>query len=258
MRSALIAFVVAFATAGVAAADPARDQVVGSFAEQRAAAERALAATDTKLADARTARSARVRAAYKVLRVDDAGAEPEHALVIARRRAAARWVLARERAEVELLADESALLVAAIDRITKAAARAEATQLPSALPWPVAGTIARRFGTFEHEKSKATLSRRGIDIDVAVAETDVVTVAAGNVVYAGPIRGLDHGVIVDHGDFLTVTAKLGPPAVRAGSSVAAGVAVGKPARKRVYFEARVEVGPGGTPIDPLLVLRSSE
>jgi septal ring factor EnvC (AmiA/AmiB activator) len=68
--------------------------------------------------------------------------------------------------------------------------------------------------------------------------------------YAGPIRGLEHGVIIDHGDFVTVIAKLGDVALPIGTHVERGDQLGRAARHRIYFEVRVKVGPGGLPIDP--------
>jgi septal ring factor EnvC (AmiA/AmiB activator) len=68
--------------------------------------------------------------------------------------------------------------------------------------------------------------------------------------YAGPIRGLDHGVILDHGDYLTVVAKLGDLVLPIGTHVGRGDRLGRAAHHRVYLEVRVKVGPGGLPIDP--------
>jgi septal ring factor EnvC (AmiA/AmiB activator) len=68
--------------------------------------------------------------------------------------------------------------------------------------------------------------------------------------YAGPIRGLDQGVILDHGGYLTVIAKLGEVALPVGAPIAAGDRIGRAARHRVYFELRIKLGPGGLPIDP--------
>jgi murein DD-endopeptidase MepM/ murein hydrolase activator NlpD len=239
--------------------DP-RTVLVTAFADQRAAVDRAANAVELKLADAVEIRKARVRAAYKLLRVDDLGPRPaarglrsDPGLSIARRRAAVRWLLARDRVELGLLADEASRLLAARRRIDRDAELATTIDLPAGLIWPVRGTIARRFGPYEHEKSGATLTRRGLDLEVA-PDAGVLAPAAGTVAYAGPIRGLDQGVIVDHGAFLTVIGKLDAPTVRAGDRVDQGTPIGTPRRHRVYLEVRVEVGPGGTPIDPEAVL----
>jgi len=68
--------------------------------------------------------------------------------------------------------------------------------------------------------------------------------------YAGPIRGLDQGVIIDCGDFIAVIGKLGEVAAPVGAPIAAGDRLGRAARHRVYLEIRVKLGPGGLPIDP--------
>jgi len=68
--------------------------------------------------------------------------------------------------------------------------------------------------------------------------------------YAGPIRGLDDGIILDCGEFYTVIAKLADLAVPVGAPIHRGDRIGHAARYRVYFEVRVKLGPGGLPIDP--------
>jgi hypothetical protein len=64
------------------------------------------------------------------------------------------------------------------------------------------------------------------------------------------MRGLDRGVIIDHGTFVTVVAKLADIAPPAGAPIGAGDRIGRAARHRVYLEVRVKLGPGGLPIDP--------
>jgi septal ring factor EnvC (AmiA/AmiB activator) len=68
--------------------------------------------------------------------------------------------------------------------------------------------------------------------------------------YAGPIRGLDAGLVIDHGDYYTVIGKLGDLGVPVGAPVTRGDRIGRAARHRVYFEVRVKLGAGGRPIDP--------
>ncbi|MGN6109700.1 MAG: murein hydrolase activator EnvC family protein, partial [Kofleriaceae bacterium] len=129
------------------------------------------------------------------------------------------------------------------------AAKVPSIALPGELARVVRGPIARRFGTIEHERSSTTLARRGIDLEVD-ARAPVSAPADGTVRYAGPIRGLESGVILDHGGYLTVIAKLGELAVPVGAPVARGDRLGRAARHRVYIEVRVAIGPGGLPIDP--------
>lgn len=258
--AAVVVAVAGLTMAGLSAtarADGASSGIGALLDRQREVAARAHAQVEAKRQAAAATRAARVRAAYKLLRGAGSplGVAPERRLAVARSRATARLLLARDRAEVGQLADEAALLAAAIARIDgdRAAAPAVASPPPGALTRPVAGAIARRFGTLVHERTGAVLARRGLDLEVAAA-APVVAPADGVVRYAGPIRGLDHGVILDHGPALggviSVIAKLAPPDVRAGDRVTRGAPLGRPAKRRVYLEVRVPVGPGGTPVDP--------
>lgn len=225
------------------AGDP-RDALVHQLADETASIDRALATVTDKLTTADTARAHRLAAAYRLLHV----AGGDH-MATARRRAAARLLVERDLGERRLLADEAAHLRGAATRTTADAARIAGLVLPEELGRPARGTIARRFGTLQHDRSKATLSRRGLDFEVE-ARAEVVALAAGTVRYAGPIRGLDAGVIIDHGSYLTIVAKLGEVAVPVGAPVSRGERLGRAARHRVYVEVRVKLGPGGLPIDP--------
>ena len=124
---------------------------------------------------------------------------------------------------------------------------------PSELAWPVKGAVTRRFGLFAHEPSKTQLTRRGVDLEVE-DHAPVVAPAAGVIRYAGPIRGLDAGVIIDAGTYLVIVAKLADPATPLGTEVHKGDRIGHAARRRVYLEVRVAVGAGGFPVDPETVL----
>ena len=232
-----------------------RDEVTSSFEQQLAVVERTRATVLGKLAEAKTARAARVRTAYRVLREQaTVGSDVAQWLDGARKRAAARLLLDRDRSEVLLLANESQQLALAQIRIAADSVRAATAPLPSKLRWPVdSGEVVRGFGPFIHERSKATLSRHGVDIDVEQAAA-VHAMADGTIRYLGEMRGLDRGIIIDHGDYLTVIGKLAPQGDDAtlvvGSKVTRGQIIGHAARERVYFEVRVAVGPGGTPITP--------
>lgn len=231
---------------------PARDYLRALLDAQLDSARRARATVDAKLADDVAERERRARAAYKVLRTGSAPAwvEPEERLATARRRTAARWLLARDRREVELLAAEAVALADAEARLVADRGAVDTIPLPPAeLDVPARGAIVRRFGALRHDASKATLSRRGLDLETA-ERAEVRPVADGVVRYAGPIRGLDHGLVIEHAGFWTVLGKLDPPAVAAGDRVTRGQVVGRAARRRVYLEVRVPLGPGGLPIDP--------
>jgi septal ring factor EnvC (AmiA/AmiB activator) len=224
-----------------------REAAAAQLAAEAETIDRTLAIVDDKLAIADAARVARIRVAYRVLA--DPIAASDDRMAVARRRAAAQLLLARDASERGLLADEAARLHAAAARTAADRDKLAELTFPAELAWPARGSIARHFGTYVHERSKATLSRRGIDIEVddhAVASAP----ADGVVRYAGMIRGLEHGVIIDHGDYLTVIAKLGDLAIPAGTVVHRGERLGRAARHRVYLEVRVKVGPGGLPIDP--------
>lgn len=223
--------------------------------DEQAAVAAAAQVTDEKLAAARAVLAQRAAVSYRVLRHTPApgaraAASSEGTAAAVRSRAAARWLLARDGDEVALLADEQARLTASRQRLVAAAARVAALPLPPRqLPWPAPGSIARGFGPFAHERSGATLSRRGLDLEVAESAA-ARAVAAGTVVFAGPIRGLDEGVLVDHGDYLTLIAKLADVAVTSGQAVAAGQPLGQAARRRLYLELRLPLVPAGIPIDP--------
>lgn len=223
--------------------------------DEQAAVAAAAQVTDEKLAAARVVRAQRAAIAYRVLRhrppaPASAGEFSSAASAMVRSRAAARWLLARDRDEVGLLADEQALLSSSRARLTAAAPRAAELPLPPRdLPWPAPGSIARAFGPFSHERSGATLSRRGLDLEVADG-APVAAIAAGTVVFAGPIRGLDEGVLIDHGTYFTLVGKLADLTVSTGLPVAAGQSLGRAARRRLYLELRLPLLPSGIPVDP--------
>lgn len=228
----------------------ARAALAAQLADQVQVIDTTRATIGDKVSALGAVRLARLRAAYRVLRAPvPAGASAADRMADARKRAGARLLVERDRDEHRLLADELALLQTATERTIVATHALATIALPERLAWPAAGTIARHFGTIAHEKSKTTLARRGLDIEVET-KTSAKASADGTVRYAGPIRGLDLGVIVDHGDYLTVVAKLGELAVPTGAKVTTGAPLGRAARHRIYLEVRVKVGAGGLPIDP--------
>ena len=254
-RASLLALLVCVATAS---ANGRRAQLATQLADEAAVIDKTLATVGDKVREAEGVRAQRLRAAYRVLRAPlPHGASPADRMAAARRRAAARMLVDRDAHERALLVDESALLRAAAERTVTAAAKLPEIALPDRLVRPVRGSIARKFGTLVHERSKATLARRGLDFDVDLRAT-VSAPAAGTVRYAGPIRGLDNGIVLDHGDYFTVIAKLGELTVPLGAELQAGDRLGRAARERVYLELRVRIGPGGIPIDPEPLLASPD
>jgi septal ring factor EnvC (AmiA/AmiB activator) len=239
--------------AGLLAALPARagSPLGRQLADERAALDRARAAVLAKLGEADTTRARRIAAASRLLHapLTPPPGEPDARMAAARRRAAVQLLLSRDLAERRLLADEDAQLRRAAAAQEAAAARLPEIELPAEIGRPARGKVVRRFGAAVHEASQATLSRRGIEIE-ALPGAAAVAPADGVVRYAGPIRGLDEGLILDHGSFFTVIAKLGAASAPAGAPVRRGDRIGRAARHRVYLEVRVKLGPGGLPIDP--------
>ena len=238
-----------------APADP-RQALADQLAAAAETIERTLATVGDKLSAADAVRLRRLRAAVRILHAplgDDATADDR--MASARRRSAARLLLDRDAGERGLLASEAARLRGAQTVTAAATTKLPTVALPAGLDWPAKGKIGRHFGAFEHERSHATLSRRGIDVEVD-DHAAAVAPESGVVRYAGPIRGLDHGVIVDCGDYYTVVAKLGDLAIPVGTRVARGDRLGRAARHRVYLEVRVKIGPGGLPIDPEPLLQA--
>ncbi|HEU0032706.1 MAG TPA: M23 family metallopeptidase [Kofleriaceae bacterium] len=232
--------------------DDPRAALAQQLADEGQTIDRTIATVTDKLAAADRARAERLSAAYRLLRAP----ARDGATLTARRRAAARLLIERDLAERRMLADELAQLATAASQQAAQRVQLPAIVLPETIARPAAGTIARTFGVLVHDRSKATLSRRGLDFEVD-ARAPVVASEAGIVRYAGPIRGLDLGVIVDHGSFYTVVGKLGELAVPVGAHVGRGDPLGRAARHRVYLEVRVKLGPGGLPIDPAPLLESA-
>ncbi|MBP9084963.1 MAG: peptidoglycan DD-metalloendopeptidase family protein [Kofleriaceae bacterium] len=234
--------------------EQARTAVVKSWHAQAEALDRTRITVQSKADAAIAQRAQQARTAALTLAHHVANNSAD-AMDNARRRAAAKLVLARERAEVLLLTDERDHLVVASDAIGDGTATAITLAMPPTdLVWPADGSIARSFGTYMHTRTKTTLSRRGIDLEVE-EHASAHAAAAGIVRYSGPIRGLDNGVIIDHGTYLTVLAKLGKLTRTVGATLGAGDTVGRAASSRLYLEVRVKVGPEGTPVDPQLFLR---
>jgi septal ring factor EnvC (AmiA/AmiB activator) len=241
-----------------AAKAEARAALADQLAAEAATLDKTIATVDDKLAAADETRLHRLRAAMRILHAplrDDASADERFAA--ARRRAAARLLLARDASERGLLADEAQHLETAKTTEAEAVAKLPSITLPGQLARPVKGTIARHFGVYVHDRAHATLSRRGLDFEVE-DHAPATSPAEGVVRYAGAIRGLDHGVLLDCGDYYVLVAKLGDLAIPVGARVHAGDRLGLAQRHRVYLEVRVKVGPGGLPIDPEPLLEPAD
>lgn len=125
--------------------------------------------------------------------------------------------------------------------------------LKGRLPPPVRGTVIAAFGR-QDPRYALKKFQRGIVISV-VEGAEVHAVAAGKVVHAGPFRGFQELVVLDHGGGLfTVYGHLEKVNLPRGAWVDAGAALGLATYQpidegySVYFEVRVQ----GTPEDPLI------
>ncbi|MBV8758473.1 MAG: M23 family metallopeptidase [Deltaproteobacteria bacterium] len=253
MRRASLALLLLVTTAH---AEDARTTLANQLAAETDTLQKTAATVNDKLVAAEQTRLHRVRAALRILHApaaDDATLDDRFAA--ARRRAAARLLLERDAHERDLLADEARQLRDASSRTADDTAKLPSITLPTELGRPANGRIARHFGTIEHDRAHVTLSRRGLDFEVD-DHAPAYAPADGVVRYAGPIRGLDHGLVLDHGDYFTVVAKLGELAIPVGTKVARGDKLGHAQRHRIYLEVRVKVGPGGLPIDPEPLVQS--
>ena len=120
------------------------------------------------------------------------------------------------------------------------------------LPWPVSGTLTRKFGVERDPKFGTRTIQQGIEID-AFPEIAVRAVHAGRVVYADQFVGYGMLVILDHGHREhTLYGRLGELKVAPGDDVAEGALLGLLPNTRVtgsglHFEVRVQ----GKPEDPL-------
>ncbi|MBC7448577.1 MAG: peptidoglycan DD-metalloendopeptidase family protein [Hymenobacteraceae bacterium] len=95
------------------------------------------------------------------------------------------------------------------------------------LPWPVSrGFVAERFGRHRHPVLKnVTVENHGVDIQTADGET-ARTVFAGKVLTVAQVPGMNTIVMIQHGEYFTVYAKLHDVRVRTGQQVDVREALG--------------------------------
>jgi len=123
--------------------------------------------------------------------------------------------------------------------------------LKGKLPSPVPGRLHDHFGR-NPGRFGAYTTRLGVTIE-APAQSPVLPVAAGEIVYAAWLRGYGNVVIIDHGDrYYTLTAGLADVRVRPGQWVERSDALGlvpnsgKAEEKEIYLEIRLR----GRALDP--------
>ena len=131
-------------------------------------------------------------------------------------------------------APETAAEAAADRRAVRVALTPETAVLSSSfsgnrgrLPWPVGrGFISQRFGRHPHPVLKnVTVENRGVDIQTGAGEA-VRACFDGKVLTIANIAGMNTIVMIQHGDFFTVYAKLRSVNVREGQRVSAREVIG--------------------------------
>jgi septal ring factor EnvC (AmiA/AmiB activator) len=124
------------------------------------------------------------------------------------------------------------------------------------LPWPVAGSVLRRFGRQPTSRFGTAILRNGIDIGAAEGQP-VRSVHEGTVAYADQFAGYGNLIIVDHGGRVySLYGYLDTIEVARGQRIDAQAPVGTSGHDpggnpAVYFELRVD----GAAVDPLQWLK---
>ncbi len=127
--------------------------------------------------------------------------------------------------------------------------RARATAPPDRYLLPVAGKVVRGFG----EAAEGVPRQSGITL-FAREGAQAVAPAAGRIVFAGPYRGYDRIVIVEHANgWTSLVTGLAALDVGVGQQVAAGSPIGRAGRKA--REIALELRRDGDPVNPLDYLR---
>ncbi len=94
------------------------------------------------------------------------------------------------------------------------------------LNWPVKGFVSQRFGISKDPVLKGVQHNNpGIDIQTE-PNAQVACVSVGKVSRVSVIQGFNRAVIINHGDYFSVYAKLSTVAVKKGQEVKAGDIIG--------------------------------
>jgi septal ring factor EnvC (AmiA/AmiB activator) len=95
------------------------------------------------------------------------------------------------------------------------------------LPWPVLkGNIAQRFGKQAHPVLKGVyVDNLGVDIQT-VKEEQVRAVFQGKVITVAEVPGMNKVVMIQHGEYFTVYAKMKTVSVKVGEEVASKQNIG--------------------------------
>jgi len=163
-----------------------------------------------------------------------------------------------QRAQRELENKVRSLLEQKRKMVQKTPGRKIPSYRGGALPWPTSGTVNSEYGMRVHPQFNTKLKHTGIDIAAPIG-TPVISVAPGEVLFAGWLRGYGQVIIIDHGGNLTtVYAHLSRMDVREGQDVSQGQVIGGVGSTGVstgshlHFEVRV----GGDARNPRDYLRA--
>ncbi len=98
------------------------------------------------------------------------------------------------------------------------------------LPWPVArGFVAQHFGRHAHPVLRhVVVENRGVDIQTATNEP-VRSVFAGRVLTVAQVPGMNTIIMIQHGEYFTVYARLRSVSVHEGQQVSARETIGSAA-----------------------------
>jgi murein hydrolase activator len=124
------------------------------------------------------------------------------------------------------------------------------------LPWPVPGSLARRFGRQPSSRFGTAIVRNGIELSVTEGQP-VRAVHSGTVAFADQFTGYGNLVILDHGErSYSLYGYLGSLEVGQGGTVDTQTMLGlsglnPSGTPALYFELRVD----GAAVDPLQWLR---
>ena len=150
------------------------------------------------------------------------------------------------------VAPEGEVAQPAIHPIAPFQSDAPLRQMRGEVPWPVHGTLVRKFGVERDPQYGTRTIQQGIEID-AFPEIEVHAVHKGRVVFADQFVGYGMLVIIDHGNREhTLYGRLGELKVAPGDDVQEGSLLGLLPNTRItgsglHFEVRVQ----GKPEDPL-------
>lgn len=160
----------------------------------------------------------------------------------------------RQREELEAARQRLQALIAELGRRQRAPSTGRGLG-EGDLPWPVQGSVHRRFG---QARAGGRMTWQGMVIQAPLG-SDVRAVAAGQVVFADWLRGFGLLAIVDHGDdymslygYADALYKRTGERVEGGETIAAAGRSGGQQDVGLYFEIRED----GKPIDPAKWLQS--